>query len=305
MYDFSQVDQFMLGAAQKYATDPNRVNEHTTPDNKSHEGIDSAGGHQVAPWLPIVRYSERYKTNVVISSQTPVAIATHKDTGAQYIVPAGLALDTADLAYTEEDVRLGIKNAKGEDVTVGMQVKDSFGGNVVVSAFVGIVNYDVLQNAGGDGINPTQLNCYNYNPQPAISYNMDYAYCFPLVKDAVEYKKAPLKGISAFIGTGVLAGQFVTYDKDSKFVAAEAGGFGYGSTKPEHIIGQIQRVDVIKDPNTNEIKKTFNHLNLVTNSSVYNDDPRNVMPGVRNQGMTAQVTYANAYGLVHFALQRR
>lgn len=34
MYDFSQVDQFILGAAQKYATDPSRVNEHTTPDNR-------------------------------------------------------------------------------------------------------------------------------------------------------------------------------------------------------------------------------------------------------------------------------
>lgn len=305
MYDFSQVDQYMLGAAQQYAQDPRFAAEHTTPDNKSHEGIDSAGAFQVAPWLPVVRYTERFKTHVVISSQTPVALATHKDTGAQYVVPAGLGLDDADLEYSDEDVRLGVKNAQGEPVTAGMKVKDSFGDNVVVSAFVGIVNYDVFKNAGGDGINPTQLSAYNYNPQPAISFNMDYAFCYPLVKDEDEYKKAPLKGIAAFVGKDLLAGQFVTYNKDSKFVVAEEGGFGYGTAKPEHIIGQIHRVDVLKDPDTNEIKKTFNHLNLVTNGSVYNNDPLSVMPGVRNQGMTAQVAYANAYGLVHFALQTR
>lgn len=305
MYDFTNQDKFLLGAAQKYAQDPSHSVEHVTPDNKSHEGIDSAGMLQVAPWLPVIRYSDRFKTYVVISSQTPVAIATHKDTGAQYVVPAGLGLSGADLAYTAEDVRLGVKNAKGNPVTVGEKVKDSFDTNVVVSAFVGIVNYDVFKNAGGDGINPTRTDFYNYNPQPGISYNMDYAYCFPLVKDATEYAKAPLKGISAFIGTDVLAGQFVTYDKDSKFIVAEAGGFGFGSVKPEHIIGQIQRVDVIKDPATNKFKQTFNHLNLVTNGSVYNSDPLNVMPGVRNQGVTAQIAYANAYGLVHFSIQTR
>lgn len=304
MYDITQVDKYLMGAAQQYATDPSFAAEHTTPDNKSHAGIDSSGGHRPAPWLPVVRYSERFKTHVVISSQTPVAIATHKDTGEQWLVPAGLGLDDADLAYTAEDVRLGIKNAAGQDVTVGMKVKDSFTTKVVVSAFVGIVNYDVFKHAGGDGINPALLSHYNYNPQPNVSFNMDYAYCYPLVKDATEYAKAPLKGIAAFVGKDVLAGQFVTYNKDSQFVVADAG-FGFGTTKPEHIVGQIQRVDVVKDPDSGEVKKTFNHLNLVNNGSVYNKDPLNVMPGVRNEGMTTQMTYANAYGLVHFSLQSR
>lgn len=305
MIDLTNQDKFLMGAAQQYANDPHHYAEHTTPDNKSHEGIDSAGLLQVAPWLPVVRYSDRFKTHVVISSQTPVAIATHKDTGAQYVVPAGLGLPGADLKYTVEDVRLGVKNAAGTLVTDGEAVTASFASNVVISAFVGIVNYDVFKNAGGDGINPTTTNFYNYNPQPGVSYNMDYAYCYPLVKDTTEYNKAPLKGIAAFLGEDVLAGQFVTYDKDSHFVVADAAGFGYGSVNPEHIVGQIQRVDVVKDPTTGEFKKTFNRLDLVTNGAVYNEDPLNVMPGLRNQGLPTQMSYANAYGLVHFSIQTR
>lgn len=304
MINLSNQQKYLMGVAQQYATDPHYAAEHITPDNKSHEGIDSAGLVQVAPWLPVQRYSERFKTHVVISSQTPVAIATHKDTGKQYLVPAGYSLADNDTQYTDEDVRLGVKNAAGEAAVAGTQVKASFASNVVVSSFVGIVNYDVFMNAGGDGINPTQLNRYNYNPQPGVSYNMDYAYCYPLVKDEAEYKKAPLKGIAAFVGKDILAGQFVTYNKDSNFVVCEAGAFGYGSIKPEHVVGQIQRVDVVKDPDNGKFKQTFNHLDMVHNGAVYDNNPLNQMPGSRSP-VTTQMAYANAYGLVHFALQRR
>ena len=51
MIDLTNQDKFLLGAAQQYAQDPHRTTEHTTPDNKSHEGIDSAGRIMPAPWL--------------------------------------------------------------------------------------------------------------------------------------------------------------------------------------------------------------------------------------------------------------
>ena len=147
-------------------------------------------------------------------------------------------------------------------------------------------------------------NFANYNPQANTSYNMRYAYEYPMVKDA-DYDSAPLQGIAAFIGEKAMAGQFVTYDMDSNFVLAEADGFGYGSVKPERIIGQISKVTLFRDPTTGKTVNTFNHLDKVMNYSLYKPEGLNVMPGTDNDGLISKLQYSNGFGLVAFTLQNR
>lgn len=310
MYPYNtDVTQFMVSQAAPVLNDPTHQNEVLTPDNKLSEGIDSVQRHMPAPWLPVVRYDNKFKAHVVISSQKVVAIANMAD-GTQYLVPAGYALDDLDATYTEEDVRLGIKGPDGKTpVKAGEKVKDKMtAAGVKVSNFVGIVNYNVFRHMGGDGVNPTKYNYRNFNPQPNVSYNMDYAYEYPLVKDAVEYGKAPLKGIAAFIGKDILAGQFVTYDKDSNFIVADAGKFGYGAIDPTRIIGQISKVTKFKDPDTGApTANKFNHLDKVINPSHLGQSTEglNSLPGYNNGGYITKMTYANAYGLISFSIQTR
>ena len=313
--------KYMLGVAQARMANNNIDTDHITPDNKLSEGIDSVERHMPAPWLPLVRYDTKFKTHVVISSQKAVAFATDAS-GAQYIVPAGLALDLAAAVtaggdstgaktkYTVEDVKNGVKNAKGDDVTDGEAVVASFFDGstqkVFVSPFCGINNYNIFRHPGGDGVNPTLYNAYNYNPQPTISYNMDYAFQYAMVKDNTEYVKAPLTGISAFVGDKAMAGQFITYDANSNFVLA-AEDFTYGDTPVERIVGQVSKVVTFFDPATGaKTNNSFNHLDKVVNLSPFeNKSGLNSMPGLDTKGMTAKIHYANGYGLISFSIQTR
>ena len=133
---------------------------------------------------------------------------------------------------------------------------------------------------------------------------MDYAYEFSMVKDKATLDSAPLAGISAFVGDTALAGQFVTYDKFSKYVLASTD-FTYGTTEPTRIIGQVSKVTVFVDPATGEVKNTHNNLEYTTNVTPNDNNPLNVMPGSRTNGMPAKMYYANAYGLISFACQTR
>lgn len=318
--DLYDQDKYLLGVAQAHAAG-DHDSKPITPDNKLSEGIDSVERHMPAPWLPLVRFDEEFRTHVVISSQKAVAFATDK-AGNQFIVPAGLALDVATavaasgvatdakIKYTREDVKNGVLNAKGEEVTDGEAVVASFFDGdtqeVFVSPFCGINNYNVLRHPGGDGVNPTLYRNYNYNPQPTISYNMDYAFQYAMVKDEAAYIKAPLTGIAAFVGEKAMAGQFITYDVDSNFVLASED-FTYGTTPVERVIGQVSKVTVLLDPTSGEAtSNTFNHLDKVMNSIPFNTDSGlGAMPGIGTKGMTAKVHYANGYGLISFSIQTR
>ena len=318
--NLDEQSKYMLGVAQARMSN-NQDALHITPDNKLSEGIDSVERHMPAPWLPLVRYDTEFRTHVVISSQKAVAFATDAK-GNQYIVPAGLALDVklavdaggdatgTKAKYTIEDVKNGVKNAKGEDVTDGELVVASFfegaDQKVFVSPFCGINNYNIFRHPGGDGVNPSLYNNYNYNPQPTISYNMDYAFQYAMVKDNTEYVKAPLTGISAFVGDKAMAGQFITYDENSNFVLA-AEDFTYGSTPVERIIGQVSKVTVFFDPITGvKTGNSYNHLDKVINMSpLDSNNGLNTMPGLDTKGMTAKVHYANGYGVISFSIQTR
>ena len=312
--------KYMLGVAQSRMSN-NQDALHITPDNKLSEGIDSVERHMPAPWLPLVRYDTEFRTHVVISSQKAVAFATDAK-GNQYIVPAGLALDVklaaaaggvatgAKAKYTIEDVKNGVKNAKGKDVTDGELVVASFfegaDQKVFVSPFCGINNYNIFRHPGGDGVNPSFYNNYNYNPQPTISYNMDYAFQYAMVKNNAEYAKAPLTGIAAFVGAKAMAGQFITYDENSNFVLA-AEDFTYGTTPVECIIGQVSKVVTFFDPATGvKTGNSFNHLDKVVNRSPFDsNNGLNTMPGLDTKGMTAKIHYANGFGLISFSIQTR
>lgn len=317
-------NEYLLNAAQHSAQNPSFIEEHMTPDNKLSEGFDSVGVHQPAPFLPIVRHSSRLATDVVISSQKPVAHCTNIDSGAQFLVPAGLALDidayikdtnastNAKTRYTKADVRAGILNAKGVAVTDGEAVVDSFFDGatqkVFVSPFCGIANYDILRHAGGDGLNPALTRYTNFNPQPVVSYNMDYAYEFGMVKDQATYDAAPLEGIAAFVGDKAMAGQFITYDANSNYVLASKEDFTYGEVSPTRIIGQASKVVVLRDPETGKVKRTYEQLGRVNN---YQDNQVNTGTGLNNVagratgGLPEKVFYANGFGVIQFAIQTR
>lgn len=306
MVDLTNQDQFMLGRVTNYVSTPTN-DRPITPDNKLSEGIDSVGQYLAAPWLPTVRFDNDYQTHIVITSGKPLAHATDAK-GNQFIVPAGYAIALAendtDIVYTAEDVRLGLKNANGEEVTAGMSVVAGMtAAGVKVSNFCGIANYNIFRHPGGDGVNPTMLNYYNFNPQPNISYNMDYAYQFPMVKDKDALNKSPLVGVSAFVGESAYAGQFITYDKHSNYKVTAEDDFTFAGVTPERIIGQVSRVIVAADPKTGESKNKYNIDHVV--NTPYTGSGVNTMPGVRTNGLPTIIHYANGYGVIHFNCQTR
>lgn len=279
---------------------------YVTPEVKASEGFNSVGKFYPAPWLPLVRYNEELHADVVISRGKPVAFA------GEFLVPAGLKLEldavkgggTATIKYTDYDVRKGVKNFAGVAVTAGEAVVQSLiDATAEVSYFVGIANYDYLRHAGGDGFNPATFDRYNFRPQSSVSFNMDYHYEYPLVASTADLATAPLAGISAFVGTNVKQGQFVTYDKDSNFVLA-ATDFTSGTVK-EAVVGQVTIVHVLKNPTTKAVLTDVGGLNRVVAPENVSGNALDELPSVRNGGMPQKVEYANAYGLVHFGLQTR
>lgn len=280
---------------------------YVTPQNKASEGFNSVGTFQPAAWLPLLRFNEEQRVHVVISREKPVAFADG------YLVPAGYRFEyeaikagkEATIKYTKTDVVEGIKNFKGELVNEGDSVLQPLvDANEEVSFFVGIVNYDTFREPGGDGFNPAQFRKVNFNPQSQVSFNMDYHYEYPLVKDDADYARAPYEGIAAFIASKVKPGQFVTYDKNSNFVLT-AEDFTQGEVAKEAILGQVTKVHIIKDIDTKKPIKSISSLERVVSPPNIPQNPLDELPNVRNGGMPQKIEYANAYGLVHFGLQTR
>lgn len=284
--------------------------QYVTPDNKYYSGIDSSGGQQVAPYLPLIRYDQFKHTHVVISSGKPVAFLDG------YLVPAGLkqelaavkAGEAATYVYTKEDVKYGIKNYAGVAVTNGEAVATSIlAANADVSGFVGIANYDYYRQAGGNGQNPADYNYTNFNVQAQVSWNMQYMYQYPVTATQELYDAAPFEGIATFLGRTdeIKHGHFVTYDKYSNFVLA-ATDFTAGGLDQSVLVGQIIRVDPVCDPDDN--KKVTNPVNsseLIIAAENTSGNILNDHANVRNGGVPQKVFYANGHGLVTFKLNTR
>lgn len=296
--------------AKTYTVVPTNQTDPVTPYHKVHEGISSTGSLLAAPWLPLIRQSHNFNTWVVMTRGTPIAFASKVDPATKQVVkfavPAGYALDTGKtIVYTRDDVRNEVTNAAGNPVTEGEAVLESMEAEGwKISAFVGIAEYDVFVNPGSVD-QPCDYVLKNFNPQYSLAFCMDYVFRAPMVADKATYDKAPLAGISAFIGTEALPGQFITYDKDSKYVLADPAGFGYGGVDPEYIVGQVHTVHLIADPA--DYTKTLHPVN----STDYVVAPRTYggklqeVPNVTNNGTPQDYSFANAYGQVIFSLTTR
>ena len=282
------------------------ISGFVTPEVKVSEGFDSVGPKHPAPFLPLLRFNQEFEIHVVISRGTPVAFLDG------WLVPAGLKLELdavdggapATILYTADDVRHGVKNYAGTLVTAGEAVVQSLiNANVEVSFFAGIANYDIFEHQGSTD-NPTKYKRYNFNPQPTVSFKMDYHFEYPVAATGAQVDAAPLPGVAAFIGTDIKPGQFVTYDKASRFVVA-AADFTQGTGPVEAIVGQVSQVVAYSDPQTLEVVQGVNLLEKVLAPENITGRVLNDLPNVRNGGITQKLAYANAYGVVRFGLQTR
>lgn len=292
------------------------------PTNTLSEGVSPAGRFIVAPYLPLLRPNVERHVDVVISSGKVLAL----DTKGQ-IVPAGLRFEaeayatdlatdvgTADAAalvrYSAYDVAKQVRNFKGELVVANEPVvKSWFTGTVQnnkVSYFVGVGQYDIFRHAGGDNLNPATIRNINHNVQPVIAFLSDYHMQYPVVKDVATIRTAPLAGISAVVSTkeAITFGTFITYDRESNFVPC-SDLHGYGTSKPEAIIGQVTGLRIYRDQDSLVKVMDHNLLDQVVAPNAATSNLLNQIPSSQNDGMGTYLTYSGGYAVAEFGIQTR
>lgn len=259
-----------------------------TPDIEHSEGVRPAGSFMVADYLPQIRFDVFFKTPIVVSAGKPVAF----DSNGR-LVPAGLALELAlgnasTLVYTVDDVTAGIKNAAGVLVTAGEKVVTSIiAQGITISNHVGVAPYNYFRSAGGDGENPAFYNYGGFNPQNKVTFLTDYVIRLP-VATAAGYSAAVMKGITAIIGNAgtVKPGMYITYDKDSSFVIADAA-YGKGAN-PERVVGMVLQVETTNPALMDKIRSP-------TVGTDVNGNPMARLNGTATGGKEQAVYYANGY----------
>lgn len=272
-----------------------------TPSVTFSEGMQPSGQFMPAPYLKLLREKgtedTKVYTQVVVSTGKVLALDSNG-----FVVPAGI-LDSGD-TYTEKDVEEGVIAADGTPAVAGDKVADKMrAANITVSAPIGVALFDFFRHPGGDGINPLQFNYQNLNYQARVTFLCDYVLELPIVESDTVYEKAPLKGISAFIAakgpnagqntvadfTTIKPGDFVTFDKNSNFVVAQA------SDDSKKIIGQV--LQVVKPSKENMLK-------WVRSSSAGGSE-LDKMPGTATNGLVDKISYSGGYGLVRVNLINR
>lgn len=267
------------------------------PNNGLSDGIAPAGTFIVAPYLPLVRYNEDKFTHVVVGSGKPVALDSNGN-----VVPAGLRLDkTGIVKYTQVDVDNGVRNAKGELVTVGEAVTASFAeAGITVGPHIGVAPYDYFRHAGGDNLTPTKTTYINFNPQPVIAVLRDYHMQYPVVADVETVRAAALKGISAVVAkkADIQFGGFVTYDAESNFVIDAAPSFA-------NTIGQITGLRVYKDDTTGKVVGNHNLLDRVIAPNAATQSVLNQVANASNDGIGSFITYSGGWAVAEIGLINR
>lgn len=267
------------------------------PNNGLSDGIAPAGTFIVAPYLPLVRYNQDKFTHVVVGSGKPVALDSNG-----HVVPAGLRLDTTGIVkYTQVDVDNGVRNAKGELVTVGEAVTASFAeAGITVGPHIGVAPYDYFRHAGGDNLTPTKTTYINFNPQPVIAVLRDYHMQYPVVADVETVRAAELKGISAVVAkkADIQFGGFVTYDAESNFVIDAAPSFA-------NTIGQITGLRVYKDDTTGKVVGNHNLLDRVIAPNAATQSVLNQVANASNEGMGSFITYSGGWAVAEIGLINR
>ena len=313
------------GGSLNFKTHNERGN--ISPNFEYSEGIRPTGQFMPAPYLPQVRFNVYFEEYFVLSGGKVVSFDS-----SGFVVPAGLRKQAAayqaafdggggaggtgaadaeavtDLTrYTAADVTRGINNAAGDPVTVDEAVVESFfdltGNSAVVEVSIsnpiGISSYNYWAHPGGDGVNPTNFNTYNFNLQHRVAFLTDYVLQLPAVEDQATYDAAPFAGMGAVLSAdGTLSpGMFVTYDEYSNYVPVGAGdaGYEYGAVDGAEIIGQILEVDTTFPKDLLEKVRTrhdeFGELEK--------------MPGTATEGKPDTMTYSSGYGLVTINLTTR
>ena len=269
-----------------------------TPDIEHSEGIRPAGAFMPANYLPQVRFDVFFRTPIVVSAGKPVAFDS---TGR--LVPAGLAIELAlgaasTLVYTQADIDGQIKNASGVVPILGERVVDAMiAEGITVSNHVGIAPYNYFMAPGGDGENPVNYTFGGYNTQNKVSFLTDYVIRLP-VATAAGYATAVMPGISAVIanvGT-VKPGQYITYNKDSNFVIADAA-YGKGAN-PERVVGMVLEYTTANPA----------LMHLIRSPTVGTDkfgDPMAKLNGTATGGKEQAVYYANGYATATINLTER
>ena len=294
------------------------------PSNSFSDGIAPAGTFIVAPYLPLLRYNEDKFVYTVISSGKIIALDSNGN-----VVPAGLRLEAAAYAvalgtsvaaadtqalvrYTATDVANGVRNFAGTLVVENEPVVKSFftGATLVntISYYIGVAQYDIFAHAGGtDNLDPTKIKYVNFNRQPSIAPLCDYHMQYPVVKDVATIRTAPLKGIAGLVSTrvNVKLGAFVTYDRESNFIIAQPGDYGFGTTPVEAIVGQVTGLKVFKDEDTGAKVGDHNFLDKVVAPNAATASVLNQVPNSQNDGMGTYITYSNGYAVVQFGLHFR
>lgn len=292
------------------------------PTNTLSEGVSPAGRFIVAPYLPLLRPNVLRSVDVVISSGKVLAL----DSKGQ-IVPAGLRFEAEEYAtalatdvttadaqavvrYTQEDVSKQVRNFKGDLVVANEPVvKSWFTGTVQdnkVSYFVGVGQYDIFRHAGGDNLNPAAIRNINQNPQPVIAFLSDYHMQYPVVNDVETIRSAPLAGIAGVVSTpeAITFGTFITYDRESNFVPCD-DLHGYGTAKPEAIIGQVTGLRIYKEATTGKVVGNHNFLDKVVAPNAATANLLNQVPSSQNEGMGTYITYSGGYAVAEFGIQTR
>ena len=215
------------------------------PEVEFCEGQRPAIPYKVARWLPVQFYDKYYEDWWVIMPGKGVAFDNNG-----HLVPAGLGVTGATIAYTANDVTAGVI-----DVTTGVAVagavtydvadidgttKDFLGQSGValsVSPFVGVCQLGYRQWAGdgGDydnGVNPAGFSKYNYNMQHAVTFLTDYVLEVPLVPAQTSTEgltfTAPTAGVSTNTGDA-LANLPVAKNTMRTEIEFADGGSGHSS----------------------------------------------------------------------------
>jgi len=186
------------------------------PEVEFCEGIRPAVPLQPARWLPVQFYDKFYEDWWVILPGKGVSVDNDG-----HLMPAGIGVSGATVAYTAEDVTAGVI-----DVTTGVTVvaavtynvsdidgstKEFMGRSgiaISLTPFVGVCPLGYRQWAGDgssfdDGINPAGFSNYNYNMQHAVTFLTDYVLELPLVPAQTATESVTFQAPSASISTNV------------------------------------------------------------------------------------------------------
>jgi len=280
---------------------------HATPRVTKYPGDMPNITATVAPYLPLVRWSDHDKDYFVISKGTPVALDSYG-----YLVPAGLAIDLADglgagqVLYTQADEDYGILDAAGNTVTAGDPVCDALlNESITISKPVGVLHESVYvaysddympaanRGVGPGGVLPSRSRFHNYKAQGHLQILMDYVFELPVVMDTADVL---FDGQAVFNGAAGVPtyGDFVKIDRFSNWVLADPTTDSFYD-----VIGQIIDMDMRHPKGYLQYVQTLFDENKYPTSfgdGEFDFNGLDKMSGSATEGIDQIITYAGEDG---------